>query len=283
MSAPTVKFPYTWEQAIEILRNDPEHQLLVADAYLTEDISDNCKRFAASEEFEATLILINRYRPDAQDLLDIPSGNGIATYAFTRAGFNVTSVEPDPSPSVGRGAIKLALAAEGLNANIVAAFGESLPFASERFDVVYVRQGLHHAHDLKRMLGEYARVLKPGGILVAAREHVVDDYGRSLKRFLASQVDHQLYGGENAFTLEDYYAAFTTAEFRALEEFAPYNSPINLHPNTPDRLQAKILKSAPGRVLAVFLPTHIVYRIGMWRLRRTRLPGRLYTFVLMRN
>ncbi len=202
-------FPYSWEEAIDLLRRDPQHRELIYDAYLTSDLQGNCRRFAESAEFAEVLKLIRAYRPDARDVLDVPAGNGIATYAFARAGFSVVAVEPDPSTSVGRGAIVTSLSAEDLEARIVDAFGEKLPFDSASFDVVYVRQGLHHARDLKAMLREYARVLRPGGVLLGCREHVVDNYGSSLREFLDAQVDHQLYGGENAFTLADYRAAFS--------------------------------------------------------------------------
>ncbi len=214
-------FPYTWEQAIDLLRKDPEHRDLIYDAYLTSDLLDNCRRFAASPEFSEALNLIKIYRPDSRDILDIPGGNGIATFAFVRAGFNVVVVEPDASTSVGRGAIETVLSTDNLNAKIVDAFGENLPFKSASFDVVYVRQGLHHARDLKAMLGEYARVLRPGGVLLGCREHVVDNYGSSLQDFLDAQVDHQLYGGEHAFTLPDYRAAFADAGLNIVQELGP--------------------------------------------------------------
>ena len=279
MNEQTSAYRYTWEQAIEVLRQDPRHRALVHDAYLTSDLTDNCNRFAASDEFAATLRLIQGYRPDARKLLDVPGGNGIATLAFARNGFDVTSVEPDPSDSVGRGAIRACLDSAGLRASIVDAYGEDLPFKDSDFDVVYVRQGLHHARDLPAMLTEYARVLRPGGLLVAAREHVVDDYGPSLQSFLDSQVDHQLYGGENAFARDDYHAAITKAGLALRQEFGPYDTPINLHPNTPEILREKILRSGPGRLLAKVFPENVIYQIGMWRLRRAKRPGRLYTFV----
>jgi SAM-dependent methyltransferase len=274
-------FPYSWEEAIDILRADPLHRELIYNAYLTADLRGNCRRFADSAEFTEVLKLIKAHREDARDVLDIPGGNGIATYAFARAGFNVVAVEPDPSASVGRGAIATSLSAENLKARIVDAFGETLPFDSKSFDVVYVRQGLHHAQDLKAMLGEYARVLRFGGLLLACREHVVENYESSLRDFLDAQVDHQLYGGENAFTLDDYRAAFVGAGLSVVQEIGPYDSPINLHPNTPESLVAKICESVPGRILGSVLPKSIVSRIGMWHLRRSNRPGRLYSFVAL--
>ena len=240
-------FPYSWEEAIDILRRDPQHRELIYNAYLTADLLGNCRRFAESAEFAEVLALINIYGLGGRDLLDIPSGNGIATYAFARAGFNVVAVEPDPSASVGRGAIATSLLAEKLEAKIVDAFGEKLPFDSNSFDLVYVRQGLHHARDLKAMLAEYARVLRPGGLLLGCREHVVDNYESSLRDFLDAQVDHQLYGGENAFTLFDYRAAFASAGLRIVRELEPYDSPINLYPNTAEILNAKIYEFSAGQ------------------------------------
>jgi SAM-dependent methyltransferase len=274
-------FPYSWEEAIDILRRDPRHRDLIYDAYLTSDLQENCRRFAQSAEFAEVLKLIKAYRPQARSVLDVPAGNGIATYAFARAGFDVVAVEPDPSESVGRAAIVTSLSAENLKARIVNAYGEKLPFDSGTFDVVYVRQGLHHAQDLKTMLREYARVLRAGGLILGCREHVVDNYQSSLREFLDAQIDHQLYGGENAFTLTDYRAAFVEAGLRIVDEIGPYDSPINLHPNTPESLARKICESRPGRVLGLLLPRGLVSRLGMWHLRRSNRAGRLYSFVAL--
>src|SRR5947208_4257832 len=93
-------FPYSWEEAIDILRRDPRHRNLIYDAYLTSDLEENCRRFAEGTEFAEVLKLIQAYSPQARCILDIPAGNGIATYAFARAGFDVVAVEPDPSASV---------------------------------------------------------------------------------------------------------------------------------------------------------------------------------------
>ena len=272
-------FTHSWEEAIAILRTDPAHQQLIHDAYLTADLDENARRFYASNEFAEVLRLLRLHAPLARDILDVPGGNGIATSAFARAGFNVTTVEPDPSASVGRGAIATVLGNAGLSANVVNAYGENLPFPDASFDVVYVRQGLHHASDLPRALREYARVLRPGGVLLACREHVVDDYDASLKAFLDSQPDHQLYGGEHAFTLSDYHAAILGAGFNLVADCDPFESVINLSPNSPENLRRSIRQSGPGRILSKFLPSGLVEKIGLWWLRRKRQPGRIHTFL----
>lgn len=270
---------YTWEEAIEALRNDPAHRELIFNSYLTKDLVGNSRRFAESDEFAAARALLKQYAPRARRLLDMPAGNGIATHAFAAAGFKVTSVEPNPSAAVGHGAISHVLAASGLHANIVEAWGENLPFGSNHFDVAYVRQGLHHAANLPKMLAEIGRVLRPGGVLLACREHVVDDYGASLKAFLSSQIDHQLYGGEHAFTLSDYRSAILSGILELKLELGPFDSIINAYPNTPEVLRGKILLSPAGHILRNVMPDDAVVAIGTWRLKRKKTPGRLYTFL----
>ena len=281
----TKKYEYTWEQAIEILRNDPQHQKLIYDSYLTADFEDNCRRFHTGSEFSEVLRLIRKLMPAAQTVLDIPAGNGIASYAFAKSGFKVTAIEPDPSSSVGRGAIEYIREKEGLqNIDIIDAYGENLPFADETFDVVYVRQGLHHAKDLRKMVSQAARVTRRGGLIIAAREPVVDDYNGGLQAFLDAQPDHLLYGGENAFTHRDYLCAFNLKHVEMLYDLGPYDSIINLAPNSFENVETMLLNSRPGRILRVFLPAPVVYRFGLAVLkRRFKDQGRLHTFIARRS
>ena len=78
---------------------------------------------------------------------------------------------PAPSSAPARSGT---LAAEtALPINVVEEFSERLPFAEGTFDVVFARAVLHHTRDLELACSEMYRVLRPGGILVAAREHVI--------------------------------------------------------------------------------------------------------------
>ncbi|MGH8595629.1 MAG: class I SAM-dependent methyltransferase [Gammaproteobacteria bacterium] len=279
MATPKHAARCTWEEAVEILRSDPAHQERIYDSYLTADLLGNCERFFRGAEFREVASMVQSHCVHARRILDMPGGNGIATYAFARSGFDVTTVEPDPSDTVGHGAIARVLAGRGVRADVVAAVGEKLPFRAASFDVVYVRQGLHHARDLLGMTMEIARVLRPSGVLLACREHVVDNYRGSLEAFLESQPDHQLYGGEHAFTLKDYRGAIVSAGLRMALELGPFDSIVNMFPNDHATLRRRILLTTPGRVLGLLLSADRVATIGMGLLRRRRTPGRLYSFI----
>jgi SAM-dependent methyltransferase len=127
---------------------------------------------------------------------------GAASPALAREGFRVTALEPDPSAIVGAAAIRALAAEAGLPIDVVEEFSERLPFADDAFDLVFARAVLHHTRDLEGACREMFRVLRPDGIFIAAREHVIskdDDLGKFLKQHPL----HHLYGGENAFLLTD--------------------------------------------------------------------------------
>lgn len=59
---------------------------------------------------------------------------------------------------------------------------------------VFARQVLHHARNLEMLCREVSRVLKPHGIFIATREHVISK-PEDLARFLKKHPLHQFYGG----------------------------------------------------------------------------------------
>ena len=60
---------------------------------------------------------------------------------------------------------------------LVRSRGETLPFASERFDFVSLAYGLRHMNDLNALFGECYRVLRPGGRIL------ILEFARSPSRF----------------------------------------------------------------------------------------------------
>ncbi|GAB7105627.1 class I SAM-dependent methyltransferase [Streptomyces phaeofaciens JCM 4814] len=101
--------------------------------------------------------------PGADRLLDVACGTGIVTrrLAAGRAGLRVTGV--DLSPVMARHA------ADRLPGTIVRADCRRLPFAEGEFDAVTSVWLLHlveDADDVRRIVAECARVLRPGGVYV---------------------------------------------------------------------------------------------------------------------
>lgn len=269
----------TWEETITHIQSTPSFASLVRDTYISPDLPSNVERFCVSAEFQETQLLLKKYAPVNQPkLLDIGAGNGIASIAFARMGYTVTALEPDPSPTVGSGAIKILLAHYQLpTIDIVEAYGERLPFEDETFDIVYIRQAMHHAIDLTNFVKEAARVSKKGGVILTLRDHVIAS-SRDKVKFLKQHPLHHYYGGENAFTLAAYQEAFREAGLIILQQISPSASPINYEPWSKTQLK-QILSAKFGAWVA---NRRWLVEMAWWlsMIRKEHLPGKLYSFVL---
>lgn len=271
----------TWEAAVTWLRDQPDRRQLVLDAYYDDPLIVAADRYYNSGEWRAISPLVQEKTGRA---LDIGAGRGIASYALAREGFHVTALEPDPSSIVGAAAIR-ALATEAeLPIDVVEEFSERLPFADAVFDVVFARAVLHHTRDLEGACREMHRVLKPGGIFIAAREHVISKE-EDLPEFLDLHPLHHLYGGEHAFLLDRYESALRHAGFPRVDVLSPLQSPINLFPNTIDTMRDaivdKLSRKIPLRpVLRAALSSNRLFELLLSVAERfDNRPGRLYSFV----
>jgi 2-polyprenyl-6-hydroxyphenyl methylase / 3-demethylubiquinone-9 3-methyltransferase len=108
----------------------------------------------------ASRLRLDRGRPS---LLDVGCGGGFLSEEFARLGFRVTGI--DPSEASIHAARRHARSTR-LEVQYEVGRGELLPFVAGAFDVVMCCDVLEHVDDVGVVIGEIARVLKPGGLFL---------------------------------------------------------------------------------------------------------------------
>jgi 2-polyprenyl-6-hydroxyphenyl methylase/3-demethylubiquinone-9 3-methyltransferase len=95
--------------------------------------------------------------------LDVGCGGGLLAEELARLGCEVTGIDPSaPSLEAARAHARTA----GLDIDYRQAPGEHIPFPDAAFDVVYCCDVLEHVENLRQVIAEISRVLKPGGIFL---------------------------------------------------------------------------------------------------------------------
>lgn len=102
-----------------------------------------------------------RLTPGDLRVLDVGCGGGLLAEEVARLGCTVIGVDPSHGSLT---AARAHAATQGLAIEYQGGRGEALPFAAESFDVVYCCDVLEHVSDLRQVVAESARVLKPGGV-----------------------------------------------------------------------------------------------------------------------
>jgi SAM-dependent methyltransferase len=103
-----------------------------------------------------------------RDVLEIGCGTGVHARLLAEAGARLTAVDLTPT------AVELTrrrLELHGLQADVREADAEHLPFDDASFDFVWSWGVIHHSAHTGRVVGEIARVLRPGGRLALMIYH----------------------------------------------------------------------------------------------------------------
>jgi SAM-dependent methyltransferase len=101
--------------------------------------------------------------------LEIGAGTGYFTLNLMQEGVIDAGVCTDVSAGM-LDALKVNAARLGLDVETVVTDAASLPFGDAGFDLVLGHAVLHHLPELERSFAEFARVLRPGGVLLFAGE-----------------------------------------------------------------------------------------------------------------
>ncbi len=287
----------TWEETILYIRTKDEYKDLVRLAYLDVDLAKNGELYKSGEEYIEILKIFRHYAPNAKNILDIGCGNGISALSFAIEGYHVTAVEPDKSETIGAGAIKKLKQHYNLsNIEIFEDFAENIKFPDNSFDIVFARQSMHHAHDLQKFVEEMARVLKPGGLFLTVRDHVVFNESDK-KRFLESHPLQKYYHGENAYKPKEYKNAIAKANLKLIKELKYFDSIINYFPlkstdlekqksenikSRKESLRGKIGLLSNFKILLSLYSFILDKKYGKI-FDEKNVPGRMYSYIALKN
>jgi SAM-dependent methyltransferase len=103
------------------------------------------------------------------DALEIGAGTGYFTLNLLQTGLTERATATDISAGM-LAALDASAAELGVSVRTVRTDAEALPFADASFDLVFGHAVLHHIPDLGRAFREFARVLRPGGMLAFCGE-----------------------------------------------------------------------------------------------------------------
>jgi SAM-dependent methyltransferase len=101
--------------------------------------------------------------------LEIGAGTGYFSLNLLRAGVVREAVATDISPGM-LGRLRHSAAELGLEVETAACEATELPFGDDSFELVFGHAVLHHLPDLHGAFREFARVLRPGGVVAFCGE-----------------------------------------------------------------------------------------------------------------
>ena len=173
-----------------------------------------------ARSFDAGVRLLGPLGPAT--VLDLGAGRGWAAKQFARRGGRVVALDVADDDNVGLGRARALMDDAGVTFERVIGDGENLPLADGRFDLVFCAAALHHFSDLPELFRQIARVLRPGGRLLAIREpslSVAADEAATLDQVAGEELAAGI--NENNPSLVDYLDGLSGAGLRLLRATTP--------------------------------------------------------------
>lgn len=111
--------------------------------------------------FKRALFDTLKVNPAGKTAREVGCGGGILCEEIARMGFATSGVDPsEQSLHTARNHAKVS----GLNIRYETGAGEQLPYADRFFNVLFCCDVLEHVRDLPKVIAEFSRVPKPGGV-----------------------------------------------------------------------------------------------------------------------
>jgi len=125
-------------------------------------------------------------RPEKQDVLDIPAGNGLLSQKLAEAGHNVVCAD--------------------INAEkpdyVYADMEASLPFEDERFDTILCLEGVEHVIEPNRLIAELCRICRSNGRVIISLPNIHNLYSRFQFLFTGTFFQFEPYANQPALEHE---------------------------------------------------------------------------------
>jgi acetyltransferase-like isoleucine patch superfamily enzyme/2-polyprenyl-3-methyl-5-hydroxy-6-metoxy-1,4-benzoquinol methylase len=220
-----IAYEWGWSQ--------PQLRELIYLCYKTPNFAENARRFYLSAEFhEAVQILSELSKKPVKGVrvLDFACGNGVASYALARMGYSVVGVDSSLGELAGLNAAKKIQGLDSVDFELVHSTGEKIDFPENSFDVIWIREALHHINNLSDLLKEIKRILKPNSILCCLRDVVIWNENQR-EYFFATHPFNHITKDEGCYYLTEYFSAFEKAGLQIEKVFAPTDSVINTYPS----------------------------------------------------
>jgi SAM-dependent methyltransferase len=177
--------------------------------FLNRDLGWADRAWAATEH--GFQLLLDRYLRPGDRVLEIGAAKSWASQHLLPLGCEYVACDlvVDPLIGLGRGRFFEARVGSYLR---VQADGERLPFADGTFDVAFCAATLHHALDLRAMVGELARVTRRGGTVAGLNEGTRAPYRSGTNP--EQEHEKELGINEHVHTMWAYLGAFVRSGLR---------------------------------------------------------------------
>ncbi|MDX2078974.1 MAG: SAM-dependent methyltransferase, partial [bacterium] len=139
--------------------------------------------------------------------------------------------------------------------------------------------------DLAVAMKEIYRVMKPNGVFIATREHVISKIDDK-EAFYANHAIHKYTQGENAFLLRDYVDSIKGANLTLKQTLGYSSSVINFAPISKtayrNGIQKKLRFLTPPVANFITQNDRLYSRLCELLSRVNQKPGRFYSFIAVK-